>query len=205
MHSYPWPKCFFIEMNKKERRQHRERKLKKIKKATIEETRKKNALNNYESHTTAIITNHQQLEPKLLFSKLKVDPITSDLSIPIHLRHSVDHRPPQHATLLPRDPKQALESFVRRQEHLASLSPNDVKEHLNKEDWAKAINRAKGIIVHDNESKLKRSLARKEAKKKTAEKRWNEWNKKTSMEHERRQIKRSENIEARKNKRPKYK
>lgn len=103
--------------------------------------------------------------------------------------------------VLPKDPKQALAAVEGKQRELSAIREKDPKKAKSveeKEDWAKAINRAQGIAVRDDPKLLKRTLARQKVKKEAGKKKWEERDEKILLGKKAKQEKRQRNIAARK-------
>ena len=100
--------------------------------------------------------------------------------------------------VLPKNPKQALEKLAAMKAKKASLPEEAKAQVAETEGWSKAIQRAQGVRIRDDESRLKRALDRKAREKKQREVGWKKRVKSVAKEQEKRQEKRRANIEARK-------
>lgn len=103
--------------------------------------------------------------------------------------------------MTPKNPKQALQMVESRMAKLQKLSIEDKgkAEQLQKsEAWAKAIQKAQGLIVKDDPKLLKKSIQRLEKAKEKRTDKWNERQQGTKDAQLNRQKKRQENLDKRK-------
>lgn len=101
----------------------------------------------------------------------------------------------------PKNPKQALQKVESRLAKMQKLSTEDKSkaEQLQKsEAWAKAIQKAQGLVVKDDPKLLKKSIQRLEKAKEKRTEKWKERKKETNDAQFNRQKKRQENLDKRK-------
>lgn len=104
----------------------------------------------------------------------------------------------QKKSLLPSNPKQALEIIQMRKQKIEKLATKEEKELSQRHDaWAKAFKRSQGIAVRDDVSKLKRAINKKEKIKEKKRKLWTERASKTKDDVSKKALKRQENIDSR--------
>lgn len=103
------------------------------------------------------------------------------------------------ASLLPSNPKQALEKIRMRKEKIDKLSTKEEKESSLKHDaWAKAFKRSQGIAVRDDVTKLRKAISKREKIKDKKKELWTERASKTKEEISKKAQKGQENIDSRK-------
>ena len=98
----------------------------------------------------------------------------------------------------PRDAKSALVAAQARQERLAALDPAQRAKIEEKEAWLNARKRAQGERVRDDPALLKKTVKRKEGKKRKSEREWQERSEGVKKGREARQAKRDQNIKNKK-------
>jgi len=95
---------------------------------------------------------------------------------------------------VPTDPTQALAKLTARSEKLAALPEEKRKEIAEREKWEKAETRMEGGKVRDDESRLQKSVKRKEKSKEKSKKSWDERKEQVVQAMAARQQKRNDNV-----------
>lgn len=101
----------------------------------------------------------------------------------------------------PKNPKQALQKVESRLAKIQKLTTEDKSkaEQLQKsEAWAKAIQKAQGLVIKDDPKLLKKSIHRLEKAKEKRTEKWNERKQETKDLQFNKQKKRQENLDKRK-------
>lgn len=104
-------------------------------------------------------------------------------------------------SLTPSNPKQALQKALARAgriEQVASVDKTRAEQMQRSDAWAKAIQKAQGIVIKDDPRLLKKSINRLEKAKTKRSERWKEREQSTKDDQMARQKKRQANIDARK-------
>jgi len=138
------------------------------------------------------------LEGALLFNKLEYDDDSRGGDRTDNRKAGKPRR-----ELLPKDPRQALAVVEKRRENLERLrskDPEKAKEAEDRDAWAKAIQKAQGVVIHDDVKMLKKSIARRDAEKKKGKEQWAKREKQTKESTHGRAMKRKEHLDARKEK-----
>lgn len=132
-------------------------------------------------------------EPKLLFNKFLFEDSRG--------ASGQGSKREKKRSLLPKNPKQALQVIAKKKEQLSALRENDPQRAVAREEhstWAKAISKAQGIAVRDDETKLRRAVKRQEKEKERKKKQWEIRKEQTLEAKGVKQAKRRENIQQRK-------
>lgn len=104
-------------------------------------------------------------------------------------------------SLTPSNPKQALQKALARAERIEQVAASDKEraDQMQRSDaWAKAIQKAQGLVIKDDPRLLKKSIQRLDKAKAKRTERWKEREQATKDEQASRQKRRQENIDARK-------
>lgn len=101
---------------------------------------------------------------------------------------------------LPKDPKQAMIVMEKRKavsNQISESDPSKGGELEEKNSWAKAIYKAKGVAIRDDARLLKKALTKKKAQKSRGKLFWEEKQQKVVEEMQAKQTKRRDNLQAR--------
>merc|ERR1712051_625597 len=100
------------------------------------------------------------------------------------------------------DPKSTLQSIQKQKEQLKKLELKGETSKVNQLEetsaWTKALDKAEGVKVKDDESLLKKSIKKQEQRKKSSAKKWTERRGDEKKKKDERQQKRTDNIKKRK-------
>lgn len=147
-------------------------------KATVPDAKKPKTKNSEETHDTVMAE-----EGSLVFGNLKGPEET--------------RKAPRKAIS---NPKQALQKLQAEKDKLAKLKETDADKAAILEDKLsinKAINRARGVKVKDDATRLKKSVQHRERQKEKSRQLWADRKTELTETREKKQAKRSENIQAR--------
>lgn len=106
------------------------------------------------------------------------------------------------------DPKQALARVVHRKAQIEAVRHSDPSAALSieqKEAWSSAILRAQGVKMKDDETRLKKSVRRVEKLKSKSKQMWGKKSREVRRAKEKKQQKRTVNIQTRKERGKKHK
>jgi len=100
------------------------------------------------------------------------------------------------------DPKSTLQSIQKQKEQLKKLELKGETSKVNQLEetsaWTKALDKAEGVKVKDDESLLKKSIKKQEQRKKSSAKKWDARKESEDKRKNAKQQKRNENISKRK-------